>query len=42
MYIKPMIVEERIIEKKLLFACYMSDEGCELEGGTLNTASEGL
>lgn len=40
-YIKPQIIEEKIIESRLLFTCYLNDELCDAEGGMYNTASEG-
>lgn len=40
-YIKPQVIEEKIIEARLLFTCYLNDELCDAEGGMYNTASEG-
>ncbi len=40
-YIKPQVIEERIIEARLLFTCYLDDEFCDAEGGMYKTASEG-
>ncbi len=40
-YIKPQVIEEKIIETRLLFTCYLNDEMCDAEGGMYNTASEG-
>ncbi len=41
MYIKPRVVEEKIIERRVLFACTLNDELCEMEGELLTKGSEG-